>query len=147
MKLGNLDWENLGFDYIDTGAIYRADFKDGEWQEGRITSDPHLSVNVAAPAFQYGQGIFEGMKAYRRKDGQIQLFRPDMNAKRMANSARTIEMQPYPEDRFIEAVHQVVAANADWVPPYGSGASLYLRPTLNFQSGEGYLLMTRWQRQ
>ena len=125
-----IDWQNLGFEYIDTGHRYRAYWKDGAWQPGRIETDKYIKLAEGSPALHYGQQAFEGLKAYRRKDGAIQLFRVDQNAKRMVDAAQKLLMPAYPEEDFVEAVHQVVAANADWVPPYGSEASLYIRPLL-----------------
>lgn len=126
----HIDWKNLGFDYIDTGKKFRAYFKDGKWEEGQIETDKNLTISEASNVFHYGQTCFEGLKAYRTKDGSIQLFRPEENAKRMRASAERLLMEPYPEDAFVRAVHEVVKANADWVPPYSSGASLYIRPFL-----------------
>lgn len=125
-----IDWNNLGFGYIDTGKKFRAYFKDGKWSEGKIETDKHLTISEASNVFHYGQTCFEGLKAYRTKDGSIQLFRPDENAKRMKASAQRLLMEPYPEEDFVRAIHEVVKANAEWVPPYGTGASLYIRPFL-----------------
>lgn len=125
-----IDWTKLGFEYIDTGKRFRAYWKNGEWSEGKIETDQKIAISEASPALHYGQQAFEGLKAYRTKNGDIQLFRPDQNAKRLIKSAETLLMPAYPEDKFIEAVHEVVRVNADWVPPYGSGASLYIRPLL-----------------
>lgn len=129
-SIESIDWANLGFGYMDTGKKFRAYFKDGKWSEGGIETDKHLTISEASNVFHYGQTCFEGLKAYRTKDGKIQLFRPDENAKRMRQSAERLLMQPYPEEDFVRAVHEVVKANADWVPPYGTGASLYIRPFL-----------------
>ena len=123
-----LDWANLGFGYVQTDKRYVSNFKDGAWGEGFLTEDATVVLNECAGVFQYAQTIFEGLKAYRTEDGRIVTFRPDLNAQRMADSARRLEMPAYPEDKFIEAVEKVVAANADFVPPYGSGATMYLRP-------------------
>ncbi|MBE6593151.1 MAG: branched-chain amino acid aminotransferase [Ruminococcaceae bacterium] len=128
MSNKNLDWSNLGFGYIQTDKRYVANFKNGEWEEGFLTSEANVVLNECAGVFQYAQTVFEGLKAYRTEDGRIVTFRPDLNAKRMADSARRLEMPVYPEDKFVEAVEAVVAANADFVPPYGSGATMYLRP-------------------
>lgn len=129
-SVDSIDWNNLGFGYIDTGKKFRAYFKDGKWSEGKIETDKHLTISEASNVFHYGQTCFEGLKAYRTKDGSIQLFRPDENAKRMKASAERLLMEPYPEEDFVRAIHEVVKANADWVPPYGTGASLYIRPFL-----------------
>ena len=128
MSNKQLDWSNLGFGYVQTDKRYVANFKNGAWEEGFLTEDANITLNECAGVFQYAQTVFEGLKAYRTEDGRIVTFRPDLNAKRMADSARRLEMPVYPEDKFIEAVEKVVAANADFVPPYGSGATMYLRP-------------------
>lgn len=128
MSNKQLDWSNLGFGYIQTDKRYVSNFKDGAWGEGFLTDDANVVLNECAGVFQYAQTVFEGLKAYRTEDGRIVTFRPDLNAQRMADSARRLEMPAFPEDKFIEAVDAVVAANADFVPPYGSGATMYLRP-------------------
>ena len=128
MSNKQLDWANLGFGYVQTEKRYVANFKNGAWEEGFLTEDATVTLNECAGVFQYAQTVFEGLKAYRTEDGRIVTFRPDLNAQRMADSARRLEMPAYPEDKFIEAVEAVVAANADFVPPYGSGATMYLRP-------------------
>jgi branched-chain amino acid aminotransferase len=125
-----IDWSKLGFNYIKTPLRFIAHYKDGVWDEGQMTEDNVLHISEASTALHYGQQCFEGLKAYRTKAGKIQLFRPDMNAKRMARTCRRIIMPEYPEDKFVEACVKVVSANADYVPPYGTGASLYLRPLL-----------------
>lgn len=124
----DLDWNNLGFKYHDLPYRWTDTFKDGKWQGGHLTEDSNITFNEAAEELHYGQEIFEGLKAYRRKDGGINLFRPDQNAKRMTNSAKRLMMEPYPEDLFIKAVEEVVKANQEYVPPYGSGGTLYIRP-------------------
>ena len=128
MEKQNLNWEHLGFGYFTTSQRYVSDFKGGKWDEGRMTDDPNVTLNECAGILQYCQEIFEGLKAYTTADGRIVTFRPDLNASRMVDSAKRMEMPPFPEDRFIDAVEKVVRANADWVPPYGTGATLYLRP-------------------
>ena len=128
MSNKQLDWANLGFGYVQTDKRYVSNFKDGAWGEGFLTEDANVVLNECAGVFQYAQTVFEGLKAYRTEDGRIVTFRPDLNAQRMADSARRLEMPAFPEDKFIEAVEAVVAANADFVPPYGSGATMYLRP-------------------
>lgn len=125
-----IDWNTLGFQYIDTGKRYRAYYKDGAWTKGGIEIDKNITISESSNVLHYGQTCFEGLKAYRTKTGQIQLFRPDQNAKRMKESAERLLMPAFPEEWFIEAVHEVVRANADWVPPYGTGATLYIRPFL-----------------
>ena len=128
MSKKDLDWGNIGFQYRVTDKRYVSDFKNGAWDEGRLTDDPNITVSESANIMQCCQEVFEGMKAYTTVDGKIVTFRPDLNAKRMADSARRMVMEPFPEDRFIEAVDMTVAANEDWVPPYGTGATLYIRP-------------------
>ena len=128
MEKKNIDWANLGFGYVDTDMRFVSNFKDGAWDEGVLTEDSMVTISECAGVLQYAQTIFEGMKAYTTEDGRIVIFRPDMNAKRMADSAKRLEMPVFPEDKFVEAVAKVVKANAAYVPPYGSGATLYLRP-------------------
>ena len=125
-----MDWNNLGFGYTDTGKRYRAYYRNGAWEKGGITEDATITMSEAANVLHYGQTCFEGLKAYRTKSGDINLFRVDQNAARMRRSAERLLMPAYPEDWFVEAVKEVVAANADWVPPYESGATLYIRPFL-----------------
>ena len=128
MAKKNIDWANLGFQYQMTAMRYVSDFKEGKWDEGRLTEDANVVLNECAGVLQYAQTIFEGLKAYTTEDGRIVTFRPDLNADRMVDSAKRLEMPVFPKERFLDAVHQTVAANADYVPPYGSGASLYIRP-------------------
>lgn len=124
----NLDWNNLGFDYIKTDLRFISYYKDEQWDEGALIEDNVLKVDEAATALHYGQQCFEGLKAYRCKDGSINLFRVDQNAARMARSCRRLLMPEFPEERFVEAVKKVVKANEQWLPPYGTGGSLYIRP-------------------
>ena len=124
----DLDWKNLGFGYIKTPLRYVSNFKDGKWDEGGLTPDDMIVMTECAGVLQYSQSVFEGLKAYTTEDGRIVTFRPDLNAQRMVESAKRLEMPPFPEERFLEAVDMVVAANRDYVPPYGSGATLYIRP-------------------
>ena len=128
MEKKNLDWSNLGFGYMKTDKRFVANFKDGAWDDGVITEDDKVVISECAGVLQYAQTCFEGMKAYTTEDGHVVIFRPDMNAERMANSCRRLEMPVYPEDKFVEAVAKTVKANDAWVPPFGSGASLYIRP-------------------
>lgn len=128
MSKKEIDWSNIGFGYVQTDKRYVSNYKDGKWDEGGLTEEGNVVLNECAGVLQYAQTVFEGLKAYRTEDGHIVTFRPDLNAGRMADSARRLEMPVFPEDRFIRAVEQVVAANADYVPPYGSGATLYIRP-------------------
>ena len=124
----NLDWANLGFGYLPTDYRYVSNYKNGAWDEGGLTADSFVSISECAGILHYCQEVFEGLKAYTTEDGHIVTFRPDLNAQRMMDSARRLEMPPFPAERFLEAVDEVVKANAAWVPPYGSGATLYIRP-------------------
>lgn len=130
MAKKNIDWGNIGFGYVQTEQRYVANYKNGAWEEGGLTTDAKVVLNECAGVLQYAQTVFEGLKAYTTEDGHIVTFRPDLNAKRMVDSAKRLEMPPFPEEKFMEALEQVVAANADYVPPYGSGATLYIRPYL-----------------
>ena len=128
MEKKDLDWSNLGFGYVKTDKRYVSNFKNGAWDEGTLTDDANIVLNECAGVFQYAQTVFEGLKAYTTEDGHIVTFRPDLNASRLSDSARRLEMPVFPEDRFVDAVQKVVEANAAYVPPYGSGATLYIRP-------------------
>lgn len=128
MEKKNLDWKNIGFAYHQTDMRYVSNFKDGAWDSGVLTTDAAISLNECSGIFQYCQEVFEGLKAYETKEGHIVTFRPDQNAERMMHSAEGMMMPPFPKERFLDALDQVVRANAAWVPPYGSGASLYVRP-------------------
>ena len=128
MEKKNIDWSNLGFGYVQTDYRYVSHYKNGAWDEGALTQDPNVVINECAGVLQYAQTCFEGMKAYTTEDGRIVTFRPDLNAQRMEDSALRLEMPAFPKDRFIDAVVQVVKANAAYVPPFGSGATLYIRP-------------------
>jgi len=128
MAKQNIDWGSLSFGYMETSASFVSIYKDGKWDEGTLTTDHTVTLTECAGVFQYAQTCFEGLKAYTTEDGHIVCFRPDLNAARMADSCRRLEMPVYPEDKFVEAVKKVVEANEDWVPPFGSGATLYIRP-------------------
>ncbi len=128
MEKKNIDWGNLGFGYIQTDKRYVSDYKDGAWDNGRLTDDANVVISECAGVLQYAQTCFEGLKAYTTEDGRIVVFRPDLNADRMIDSAKRLEIPVFPKERFLDAVEQVVAANEAYVPPYGSGATLYLRP-------------------
>ena len=128
MEKANIDWSNLGFGYQQTPKRFVSNFKNGAWDEGVMTEDANVVISECAGVLQYSQSCFEGLKAYTTEDGHVVCFRPDLNAKRMADSCRRLEMPVFPEDKFVEAVTKVVEANAAFVPPYGSGATLYLRP-------------------
>lgn len=124
----NIDWSNLGFGYIQTEKRYVCNFKNGEWEEGGITEDATVQLNECAGVLQYAQTVFEGLKAYRTEDGNVVTFRPDLNADRLADSCKRLKMPVFPKEKFIKAVEEVIKANIDYVPPYGSGATLYIRP-------------------
>lgn len=128
MEKKNIDWSNLTFAYRQTDYRYVSNYKNGKWDDGELTTDATVVLNECAGVLQYSQSCFEGLKAYTTEDGRIVCFRPDLNAERMYNSALRLEMPPFPKDRFVEAVKAVVKADAAWVPPYGSGATLYIRP-------------------
>lgn len=128
--LVDLDWENLGFNYMELPYRYRAHYKDGQWHKAGLTEDATIAINEGSPVFHYGQAAFEGLKAYRCKDGSINLFRPDQNAARLQRSCQRLLMPEVPTEMFIDALKQVVKANEAYVPPYGSGGTLYLRPNI-----------------
>ncbi|ERK31189.1 branched-chain amino acid aminotransferase [Clostridium intestinale] len=128
MKKVDIDWSNLGFSYLKTDFRFISNWKDGKWDDGNLVEDNMLKVSEASTALHYGQQCFEGLKAYRTKDGEIQLFRPDQNALRLNRSCRRLLMPEVPVETFIDACMQVVKANEAYVPPYGTGATLYLRP-------------------
>lgn len=128
MEKKNIDWGNLGFGYVKTDYRYVSNYKDGKWDEGGLTTDDMVTISECAGVLQYAQTCFEGLKAYTTEDGHIVMFRPDLNAARMKDSCERLEMPVYPEDKWVEAVAKTVEANAAWVPPFGSGATLYVRP-------------------
>ena len=135
MEKKDLDWGNLSFAYMHTDYSYVCNYKDGAWEEGGLTSDHTVTLSECAGLLHYCQEVFEGLKAYTTKNGDIFCFRPDMNAQRMYDSAARLEMPSFPKDKFVEAVEMVVRANAAWVPPFGSGATLYIRPFM-FATGD-----------
>ncbi|WP_104577993.1 branched-chain amino acid aminotransferase [Helicobacter felis] len=124
----NLDWNNLGFEYVKTDFRFVAHYKNGAWSAGDLVEDNQITLHEASPALHYGQQCFEGLKAYRWQDDSINLFRPEENAKRLQKSCQRLLMPPVPLDLFLHACTQVAKANAKWVGPYGSGATLYIRP-------------------
>lgn len=128
MEKANIDWSNIGFGYIPTDKRYVADYKNGAWTEGGLVSDSNVVISECAGVLQYAQTCFEGLKAYTTEDGKIVTFRPDLNADRMIDSCKRLEMPVFPKEKFLEAVDLVVSNNAKFVPPYGSGATLYIRP-------------------
>lgn len=128
MEKKNIDWGNLGFGYLQTDKRFVSNFKNGAWDEGVLTEDDKVVISECAGVLQYAQTCFEGMKAYTTEDGHIVTFRPDLNAERMEASCLRLEMPVFPKDKFVEAVVKTVEANEAYVPPYGSGATLYIRP-------------------
>ena len=128
MEKKNLDWANIGFGYHETEKRFVANYRNGAWDDGALTTDANITMNECAGVLQYAQTCFEGMKAYTTEDGHIVTFRPDLNAQRMEDSCKRLEMPVFPQDRFIQAVTEVVAANEAYVAPYGYGATLYIRP-------------------
>ena len=128
MEKKNIDWSNLGFGYVQTDKRYVSTYKDGAWDDGVLTEDATITMSECACVLQYAQTIFEGIKAYTTADGRIVTFRPDLNAERFANSAARMEMPVFPKDRFVDSIKKVVKANEAYVPPYGTGATLYIRP-------------------
>ena len=135
MEKKDLDWGNLSFAYMHTDYSYVCNYKDGAWEEGGLTPDHTVTLSECAGLLHYCQEVFEGLKAYTAENGDIVCFRPDMNAQRMYDSAARLEMPSFPKDKFVEAVEMVVRANAAWVPPFGSGATLYIRPFM-FATGD-----------
>lgn len=126
----SIDWSKLGFSYVETNCHIRYTWKDGSWDKGELHTSPFINLHIAATALHYGQAAFEGLKAFRNKKGEVNIFRQEMNAKRINSSARQIMMAEIPEELFAEALQRVIKANLEFVPPYGTGASLYIRPLL-----------------
>lgn len=128
MNKKDIDWTNLGFGYVQTDKRFVANYKNGAWDEGELTSDANVVISECAGVLQYAQTCFEGMKAYTTENNKIVIFRPDLNAQRMEDSCKRLEMPVFPKDKFVDAVARTVKANAAYVPPYGTGATLYIRP-------------------
>lgn len=128
MAKQNIDWSNIGFGYMKTGERFVSNYKDGKWDDGILTEDATVTISECAGVLQYAQTVFEGLKAYTTANGKTVVFRPDLNAKRLQDSCERLEMPVYPTDKFIQAIRKVVKANEDFVPPYGTGATLYIRP-------------------
>lgn len=128
MEKKNIDWSSLGFGYIQTDKRFVANYRNGAWEEGGLTTDANVVISECAGVLQYSQSCFEGLKAYTTEDGRIVTFRPDLNGQRMEDSCRRLEMPVFPKEKFVQAVIETVKANAAYVPPYGSGATLYIRP-------------------
>ncbi len=125
-----IDWKNLEFKYMPVKSHIRYSYRNGKWGEGQLSNDPNITLSIAATCFHYGQAAFEGLKVFRCKDGKARIFRPEENAKRLQSTANHIMAPEVPHDIFMEAVFQVVKDNADYIPPYGTGGSLYIRPLL-----------------
>ena len=123
-----IDWNNLGFGYVKTDYRYVSNYKNGSWDEGTLTTDDQITMSECACVLQYAQTCFEGLKAYTTANGEIVVFRPDLNAERLQSSCAGLEIPVVPKEKFLDAIHQVVKANKDFVPPYGTGATLYIRP-------------------
>lgn len=128
MEKKDIDWANLGFGYVKTDKRFVSNYKNGAWDEGQLTSDDKVTISECAGVLQYSQSCFEGMKAYTTEDGRIVVFRPDLNGQRMEDSCRRLEMPVFPKEKFVEAIIKTVKANEAYVPPFGSGATLYIRP-------------------
>jgi branched-chain amino acid aminotransferase len=128
IQKADLDWKNLPFSYIKTDYNIRCYYKDGKWSPPQLISEETLQMHIADPCLHYGQEVFEGLKAFETKDGRIVAFRPDENAKRLQSSSKQIFIPPIPTELFLEAIQKVIAANARFIPPFGTGASLYIRP-------------------
>lgn len=128
MKNAEIDWSSLGFGYVPTDYNVRCYYRNGKWGEIEVSSSETLNIHIAATALHYGQEIFEGLKAFRGKDGKVRVFRPMENCRRIQESARGIMMEPITDDKFMEMVRMAVKLNERFIPPYGSGASLYIRP-------------------
>ncbi|MBR6494905.1 MAG: branched chain amino acid aminotransferase, partial [Prevotella sp.] len=126
----NIEWEKLPFGYVPTNYNVRCYYRDGKWGEIETSSSEYLNIHIAATCLHYGQEAFEGLKAYRCPDGKVRLFRPEENAKRLQSSARGVMMAEVPTELFLEMAKKVVKLNQDFIPPYESGATLYLRPLL-----------------
>ena len=126
----NIDWENLGFKFLPTRSNIRFTYANGAWDDGKLYNDYDITLSVAANCLHYGQAIFEGGKAFRCKDGKVRIFRPEENGKRLNSSARHLMMPEFPVEKFVEAVKTVVRDNVDYIPPYGTGGALYIRPVM-----------------
>lgn len=128
MEKKNIDWANLSFSYMPVDTSFVSNYKDGAWDEGALTSDHTITLSECAGVLQYAQTVFEGLKAYTTEDGHIVTFRPDLNAERLQQSAARLEIPVVSTEKFMDALDQVVKSNAAYVPPFGSGATLYIRP-------------------
>ena len=125
-----IDWQNLSFLYQETNSFICYSWKNGQWDKGELSSQYNMSIHVGATCLHYGQAVFEGLKAFRSKDGTINVFRPQENAKRFNKSCSRILMPNVEEELFLEAIEKVILANREFIPPYGTGCSLYIRPLM-----------------
>ncbi len=125
-----IDWNKLGFQYSQTDCYMKCEYTDGKWGDIQVCTDPHVTLHIAATCLHYGQAVFEGLKAFGRKDGSVGIFRPQENARRLIRSATRLVMEPPPEELFLAMAEKLVSLNRSFVPPYGTGASFYLRPLL-----------------
>lgn len=130
MEKKDLDWKNLGFEYIKTNGYVYSKYKDGKWSDIKFSDKEYFPIHIGANVLHYGQACFEGIKAFTTKDGRVAIFRPDMSAKRINKGAARACMQEIPEDLFLEALTKVIKKNIEFMPPYGTGASMYIRPVL-----------------
>ena len=126
----NIEWTKLGFEFLPTKSNIRFSYEDGKWGEGRLYNDYNITLSVASNCMHYGQAAFEGLKAFSCKDGKVRIFRPEENARRLNSSLRHLLMPEIPEAKFIDAVRTVIRDNIDFVPPYGTGGALYIRPVV-----------------
>ena len=147
-KKQDIDWSNLGFRYMPADCFIRYVWRDGVWSEGELITEPHLTIHVGATALHYGQSAFEGLKVFECRDGDVRAFRPELNAERLADSARRICLPEVPESLFLDGIQRVVRANASYIPPYGTGGALYVRPLLygsgpriGVQAADEYVLL------
>ena len=124
----DIDWSSLGFGYIKTDYRYTRAWKDGKWEEGGLTDKAEVTISECAGVLQYAQTGFEGLKVYRTKDGHVVAFRPDLNAERLQSTCRRLIMPEISKEDFLKALDELIKANIDYVPPFGSGATLYVRP-------------------
>lgn len=126
----NIEWDKLKFEYRPAKSNIRYTYDNGKWSEGRLTGDLHINLHIAATSIHYGQACFEGLKAFTCKDGKVRIFRPQENAKRLSDTSQYILGPVVPEDLFLDGVKRVTKDNIEYVPPYGTGGSLYIRPVL-----------------
>ena len=126
----NIEWDKLGFKFMPTRSNIRFSYKNGKWSDGELSNSYEITLSIASNCLHYGQAAFEGLKAFCCEDGKVRIFRPDENAHRLNSTIDYLMMPHFPEEKFIEAVKKVVVDNIDYVPPYGTGGSLYIRPVI-----------------